>query len=178
MVSNAGSRGLLLLQSLWLISVALLGGCGGRLAPGVTILGWHHFLMWNHNPAKNSTNLWWRPFFCSPSAMQPKTPLIFGEELFSLFMVSIFIWTEFSPKSVTTAETSHYKRWHHETPLRVSPRNPAPVPSFLATTLTYSTHFRVLQVQYVARFSMLCYQGRATLSTVTEITQTWDFRFF
>ena len=31
-------------------------------------LGWPHFIMWNLIPAENSTNLWWRPFFCIPSA--------------------------------------------------------------------------------------------------------------
>ena len=54
-----------------LLTVASLEGRRGQPAPDVTILGWHHFKMWNHKP----TNLWQR--------------------LFLLFdLVPILIWTE------------------------------------------------------------------------------------
>ena len=57
-------------------------GEGGLPAPGVTILGWYHIMVWN----RNSTDLWWIPFFfCfvwSLSSFRPKTLSFCGEFLF------------------------------------------------------------------------------------------------
>ena len=81
---------------LGLVAVASLGG---RPAPGVTILGWHHIMMWNHNP----TDLWWILFsLCLvPILIWTKNPLIFGEDLF-FFGLHVFLDRNRVPPSLAT----------------------------------------------------------------------------
>ena len=65
---------------------------GGRPAPGVTILGWHHIMMWNHN----STDLWWIPYFfyfvwLSSSSFGLKNLLIFRRRPSFFFGLNILL---------------------------------------------------------------------------------------
>ena len=115
--------------------VASLGGGGKRLAPGVTILGWHHIIMWNYN----STDLWWIPYFfhfvwSSPSSFRLKIHWFLDEDP--------FFWSSHTFESKTHLFCSgdlfflvfpyfwYEKGCHHKIPPRVPP--------FLATTLARS----------------------------------------
>ena len=71
----------------------------GATASGVTILGWHHIMMWNHN----STDLWW--IFCLtflfslclfvPYPHLDRKPTHFAAKTFLFFcLVFTYFWTE------------------------------------------------------------------------------------
>ena len=91
---------------------------GGRRggAPGVTILGWHHIMKWNHI----STDLWWRFFFrphlnWKPTNLAAKTFFGFGIHIF-LGWSNPLLWRQWLFFVVTCYWTE--KGWHHEIPPR------------------------------------------------------------
>ena len=63
---------------------------GGRPASGVTTLGWHHIIMWNHN----STDLWWILFhfvWSSTFSFGLKTHWFLAK---TFFLVFTYFWSE------------------------------------------------------------------------------------
>ena len=106
-------------------------GEGGG-APGVTSLGWHHIMKWNHI----STDLWWRFFFrphlnWKPTSLAAKTFFGFGIHIF-LGWKNPLLWRQWL----------FFCRHLFLDRKGVTPRNSAPVPPSLATLLWYSTYIR------------------------------------
>ena len=118
-------------------SVASLRG-GRQPAPGVTILGWHYIIMWNHN----STDLWWTPYFfhfvwSSPSSFGLKTHWFLGEDLF--FLVFTCFWTE---NPFILLRRPFFSGLHlFLVRKRVPPRNPAPGATIFSNA-SDSTHHK------------------------------------
>ena len=101
-------------------------------APGVTILGWHHIMKWNHI----STDLWWR-FFFRPH-LNWKPPNLAAKTFFG-FWIHIFLGWK---KPLLWRQWLFICRHLFLDRKGVTPRNSAPVPPSLVTPLWYSTYTR------------------------------------